>query len=111
MSSVASNPEIARASNLPPALATTRGDKDAGLKDACTQFEAYFLSHLLKTMRDSIPTDGLVPRSSAEQTFQEMLDNEYASQLSRAKPVGLAALLYQQLTVHGANSSTVDHVG
>ncbi len=64
--------------------------------------EAIFLSQLLTQMRRTVPEDGLFPKSRAEQTFQEMLDVEYAKAASRMEALGLAEVIYRQLSSAGA---------
>jgi len=65
-------------------------------KGAAQQFEAMFLSALLKSMRDATPQDG--PMDS-EQTrmFTSMLDRQLAQTLS-GKGMGLADVMLRQLT-------------
>jgi len=67
------------------------------LKTACQEFEAAFLRHLLKKMRDTVPSDGLIERSQAQQTYQEMLDSALADDISRQGSLGLGEMLYSQL--------------
>jgi len=83
--------------NTSIALRTSKQPEDEKLLDACQQFEAYFLANIMKEMRSSLPSDGIIPRSEGEKTFQEMLDGEYAAQMSRTNSVGLASVLYSQL--------------
>ncbi|MHB9024210.1 MAG: rod-binding protein [Armatimonadota bacterium] len=84
-------------------------DTDAQTLEVCRQFEALVVSRLLKEMRESVPGDGLIPRSSGEELFQEMLDNEYAIQISRLSPFGLASALYQQLSPASPAPPQMDH--
>jgi flagellar protein FlgJ len=76
--------------------AQTKGDPDRALKSAAKQFEALFMSMLLKSMRDASPQDG--PFDS-EQTrmYTSMLDQQLAQSLS-SRGVGLADIMVRQLT-------------
>jgi len=59
--------------------------------------ESTFLRYLLRKMRESIPDDGLVERSSARKTYEEMLDGALAESISRRGSFGLAEMLFRQL--------------
>ena len=60
------------------------GRQEVRLRQACEDFEALMFSQLLKAMRSSMPDNGLLPQSSGERMFQEMLDGQYAQELLRA---------------------------
>ena len=68
------------------------------LKRVCEDFEAIFLYYILKEMRKTIPKTGFIHGGRAEEFFQEMLDEKLASQISRTNSIGLANILYEQLT-------------
>ncbi len=68
------------------------------LKSACKAFESYFLYTMLKQMRSTVPNDGVIPRSQAELIFQDMLDEETTKSAADAGGVGLADMLYKQLS-------------
>jgi flagellar protein FlgJ len=76
--------------------AQAKGDPDRALKSAAKQFEALFMSMLLKSMRDASPQDG--PFDS-EQTrmYTSMLDQQLAQSLS-SRGIGLADIMVRQLT-------------
>ncbi len=84
---------------------------DEDLKEACYEFEAYFLNLMLSTMRNTIDyDDGLFARSDAEEKFQDMLDEEVTKQAASSGGIGLADMMYKQLTAPSvsANISTTD---
>lgn len=72
--------------------------EDAALKDACQQFEAYFIQQMWKGMRNTLSGDGLIPKSQGEDIFQEMLDAEYSKEASQGQGIGIAQTLYRQLS-------------
>lgn len=78
---------------------STAQDKDE-LREAVRAVEAFFLSELLKTMRQSIPEGGLFPRSFAHETYEAMLDEQYAEKMAHVGGIGLGDLLYDQLSRH-----------
>lgn len=71
---------------------------DQGLKEACREFEAYFIHQLFKEMRSTIQPGGLIEKSRGEEIFQDMLDEEYAKNASQGKGMGLGDMLYKQLS-------------
>ncbi|MGP9764811.1 flagellar assembly peptidoglycan hydrolase FlgJ [Halomonas sp. AOP13-D3-9] len=79
---------------------TARVDPEAGVQSAAQQFEALFVQMMMKSMRDAIPTSGLM-NSSATDTYQQMLDQQW-SQVISSKGVGLADVLIEQLKREGA---------
>lgn len=66
-------------------------------RDACRDFEAVFIRHLLKTMRSSGAWEGFLKRNRAEKVFRSQLDGALAENLSQRETVGIARLLYVQL--------------
>lgn len=78
------------------------------LGKAAQQFEAMFLNMLMKSMRESLPKDGLFD-NEATHTYQGMLDQQWSQVLAK-KGVGIAELLTKQLskqfTAAPANSNT-----
>lgn len=82
---------------------TARVDPEAGVDGAAQQFEALFVQMMMKSMRDAIPSSGLM-NSSATDTYQQMLDQQW-SQVVSSKGVGLADVLIEQLEREGAISN------
>lgn len=72
-------------------------DPQSGLKAAAQQFETMFLQMVLKSMRDTVPSDGLL---SNDQTrfYNSLLDQQMAQNLSTSgRGVGFAQLIERQL--------------
>ena len=65
------------------------------IRQAAGQFEAMFMSMLLKSMRDALPQDGMLDSSSTK-TFTGMYDQQIAQKLSE-KGIGLADMIAKQL--------------
>lgn len=78
----------------------TQASKDpkAALKAAAKQFETVFMNMVLKSMRDTVPKDGLMSGGSEEQMFQGMLDQQFAQSMADGKGTGLADLIVKQLS-------------
>ena len=70
---------------------------DSGLKTASQEFEAIFINMLLQQFRASASEDGLIPRSNAVKTFEEMMDSQMATNLSRGESFGISDMMFQQL--------------
>lgn len=75
--------------------AQMKADPKLGLKKAAQEFESMFLQMVLKSMRDTVPQDGLM---SSEETrfFTSMLDQQMAQDLAKGGSLGFAKMLEQQ---------------
>lgn len=81
--------------DLPPPSA----GEEARLRWAAEQLEALLLHELLKSMRSTVAKTGLFD-SQATKMFEEMLDEERAAQMAQAGGIGLADLIYEQMSRH-----------
>lgn len=73
------------------------GDK-AKLWEACQQFESVFVYQMLKKMRETIPKNELFNGGMGEEVFQGMLDEQTANNLSSGEGMGLAKMIFEQMT-------------
>lgn len=80
--------------------------KQQKVKEACQQFEAIFLRYLLQKMRDTVPKDGLLGSSQAQETYQDLMDGALADSLSKNGQFGLGEMLYKQLSMSTAGANT-----
>ena len=85
------------------------GEDAEKLREACRQFEAVFLAQLLQKMRDTVPEDPLLGESSATKIYYSMLDWEMAQQMARTQSIGLADMLYRQLSGLGNPQAAPEH--
>ncbi len=69
----------------------------ARLKELVQEFEAIFIQQMYKEMRRTIPDDGLIARTNAEDTFLQMQDLEAAKSTARQGGIGLAEMMLKQL--------------
>lgn len=68
-----------------------------GLKAAAQQFEALFLQQVIKSMRDTVPQDGMLS-SDSSRLYTGLLDQQMAQNLSSSgRGTGFARLIEQQL--------------
>ena len=73
---------------------------DPELKAACQEMESLFVNHLFKEMRATIQKSGLISGGRAEEIFTSMLDTELSSAISSSRGIGLAEILFEQLSGH-----------
>ena len=74
-----------------------KGKDPEQLKKAAEQFETIFLQQMFKEMRNTIPDEGLIPRSSAEDMYTQMQDAEAAKVMAERGGIGLAEMMLQEL--------------
>jgi flagellar protein FlgJ len=74
-----------------------RKNSPAAVKEAAKQFEAIFMSNILKGMRDAKLADGISDNDQSR-FYKEMYDQQLAVHLSGKPGVGLADLIVKQLT-------------
>ena len=72
--------------------------KEPELKKACKNFEAIILQQMLTAMRKSVPKDGLLESGYSQEMYQSMYDEGLAKEMSSGKGIGLADVLYHQLS-------------
>ncbi|KTD67955.1 muramidase, peptidoglycan hydrolase FlgJ [Legionella steelei] len=85
------------------------------LPEAAKQFEGIFLQSMLKSMRmgQHFLEESSPFRGKDRETFQDMLDAQYASTIANSKSVGLADMLAKQMehnlpTIEQPEKSTTD---
>lgn len=71
---------------------------DKKLKAACKDMEAVFLNMMLTTMRSTVPKDSLLGDNNGEDIMKSMLDQELSKNMAQAGGIGLADLMYRQLS-------------
>ena len=72
------------------------------VKQVAKQFESLFVQMMLKSMRDTLPDDGLFS-SNDQRTYQDMLDKQMSLNIANGKGVGLADVIERQLTQQHPN--------
>ncbi|HEX3866516.1 MAG TPA: rod-binding protein [Gemmatimonadaceae bacterium] len=80
---------------------------DTRLKKTAQQLEGLFVQKLFAAMRDTVPEDGIVPQSDAENTFTTMLDEKMSEKVPSqwSGEHSLAQALYHQLHQRLARSA------
>jgi flagellar protein FlgJ len=75
-----------------------KGQDPEKLKEVCQQFESIFIQQLYKEMRNTIPNDGLIPRGNADDIYTQLQDMEAAKITAERGGIGLAEIMFEQLT-------------
>ncbi|WP_026841151.1 rod-binding protein [Citrifermentans bremense] len=74
------------------------GETPAQVKKVAREFEAMFVSMMLKSMRETVGKDSLTGGGRGEETFRSLLDQEYASAAVAGGGIGLAQTLERELS-------------
>ncbi len=82
-----------------PKVAPGSDKKD--LEAACRDFESIFVNYMMQKMRDTVPQDHMFGGGQAEKIYTGMLDSEVAKSASQHRGIGLAAIMYAQLSAIG----------
>ncbi|OQX30048.1 MAG: hypothetical protein B0D92_00505 [Spirochaeta sp. LUC14_002_19_P3] len=68
------------------------------LKAVCGDFETLFVKMMLDSMRSTLSDDTLIPKNSGEKLFEDQLYEEYAKKISQTAKLGIADMMYNQLS-------------
>ncbi len=68
-------------------------DSPEAIREVARQFESVFLHQVFKTMRQTLPKDGMLSAGFGGEVFTDMLDQQYADQASATGSLGLANLI------------------
>ena len=71
--------------------------KQEKLRETCEGFEAIFLQKMWEQMRKTVSKEGYL-HSKDEETYQSLFDVELSKKMSSAGGIGLADMLYEQLS-------------
>ncbi|HEY8484265.1 MAG TPA: rod-binding protein [Longimicrobiales bacterium] len=82
---------------IDPIAAPARTAEDARLQQACAQLEGVFFAEMMKALRDTIPTEGLLDGGAGERIFSGLLDEHLSALAASRLERGLGAALYNQL--------------
>jgi murein DD-endopeptidase MepM/ murein hydrolase activator NlpD len=75
------------------------GNEQKGeLKKVAQEFEAVFIAHLLKVMRETIEESGLLDGGFGKSVYTEMFDQEVSLDMARHGTLGISDILYKKLS-------------
>ncbi len=67
------------------------------LKKACQNFEAVFIGKLWQQMKSTVPKEGYL-HSKQEDNYMALFDREFSEKMAQAGGIGLADMIYAQLS-------------
>jgi Rod binding domain-containing protein len=67
------------------------------IKKVAKEFESIFTSIMLRSMRNTVGENPLMPTSFGEEVYTDMLDSEYAKMISNNATLGLSDLIIKEL--------------
>ncbi|WP_136807868.1 rod-binding protein [Desulfosediminicola flagellatus] len=92
------DPRTVLSYSLNKATPQERKERDLqSLRESSREFETLLVMEAYKAMRKSVPDGGLIKKSMAIETFQEMFDMEMAKQTTQGKGIGVADMMYKQM--------------
>ena len=80
-----------------------RAAKEAELKKVCADFESIFIYNMLQKMRSAGPKSGLLKEMEGKSTYNSLIDQKVAEDLSRRGGVGLQKMLFDQIIATDEN--------
>lgn len=84
--------------NVHGAATVPANREDAKLRKACQGFEALLVQQMLSAMRQTVEKSDVFGSREKEDVFQGMLDQQMADEISRTGTMGIADMLYAQLS-------------
>jgi len=90
-------PKLPPSPSLTHPLAGAAATKDAKLKKAAQQMEGAFVEQMYKSMRETVPADGMFDGGSGEEMFTGLLDQKVASDTPVKWQHGLSESIYRQM--------------
>ena len=96
--STATDPQRPKAARNQSADRPENRPDDPKLRSACQGMEALFINYLLAQMRSTVDKSGFMSGGQAEEIFTSMLDTELSQEASSRGGIGLADILYNQLS-------------
>ena len=76
---------------------TTMTPERRKAREAAESFEAFILTQVVDTMFAGITTDGPFGGGNGEQQWRSMLNEQYATAISKSGGIGIADQLYRQM--------------
>ncbi|MBN2435277.1 MAG: rod-binding protein [Spirochaetes bacterium] len=71
---------------------------DQKLWDSCIEFESIFVKQMFNEMRKTVHKGEILNGGHAEEIFEDLLYDEYAKSVSKNSNLGIAKMLYSQLS-------------
>lgn len=78
-------------------LSDSKPHRPDDMKRATKEFEAFFLTQMLKVMRESVPKDGLLSGGRGGEIYTSMLDDALSKEMASRGGIGIGQLMLNQL--------------
>ncbi len=89
-------------------------EDDEELRNACEQFEEYFINLMFKEMQKTVMKDdsenSMFKESQAESIYKDFLYQEYAKNMTAAGGIGLADQMYEQMQKQNQGTVTAEEL-
>jgi flagellar protein FlgJ len=73
----------------------------AEIRKAAEMFESYFIQMMFRELRKTtLNENSFIPKSHAEKIFTDMLDEQVSKDAAASGGLGLADMIYKQMTRH-----------
>ncbi|APG17631.1 flagellar rod assembly protein/muramidase FlgJ [Kosakonia radicincitans DSM 16656] len=85
----------------------TRQDPQANLRPVARQVEGMFVQMMLKSMRETLPKDGIFS-SDSTRLYTSMYDQQIAQQMTAGKGLGLADMMVKQMAAQQGSAEPAE---
>lgn len=75
------------------------------LQETCKELEAVFVNMMFKQMQSTIQKSKLIDGGFGEEVYNDMLLEEYSKEATSGNGIGLAQIMYKQLSKNITNKS------
>lgn len=79
-------------------ISESSGKSDQELKKVCHDFESIFVNYMMQSMRKTVPKSGFFGKSLGLDIAESMYFDVLSRELSKERGIGLAGMLYDQLS-------------
>ncbi|MDF2524233.1 MAG: hypothetical protein K0R31_1874 [Clostridiales bacterium] len=87
-------------------LQQVQGEKDEKkLMEACKNLESVFVNMMFKQMQSTVQKTGLTDGGFGEEIYNDMLLEKYAEEATKGSGLGLAQVMYKQLSMNFTKKS------
>lgn len=78
---------------------------DKKLMETCKSLEAVFVNMMFKQMQSTVQKTGLADGGFAEDMYNDMLTEKYSEEATKGSGLGLAQIMFKQLSKMNTNKS------
>ena len=89
--------EAQLSANNPTVLKNVDGLNDKAARETAENFEAVFLSQMLRPMFDTLKTDGIMGGGKAEGMYRDMMVDEVGKSIAKSGGIGIADSIYREI--------------